>query len=363
MLELEYQLHHHNNFEGAVGASGMMQSNTYNGRLFIPNFKNQGVGAYWIERFHKGRWQIEAGARLDHRYLQVYKPENGVVLNPTFRYTNPSVSLGAGYRVNNALIISAFSGTAWRPPAVNELFSNGLHHGSATVEVGDSGLRPESNWNNSISAEYRSSKFSGEVSLYHNVLTGFINLVPSGQTSLTIRGAFPTYVYVQQNAIFKGIDASGKWQTTASTAVLGQLSVVRATQRGTRNYLSQIPPDRLKTGVEKQFGTKRIVTFTLSGTYVARQTRYAKQIVIAQDNGEQTTLTDFAPPPADYFLLEAEINTTIRLGKQPLFISLSGTNLLNLRYRSYLNRFRYFSDETGRNLLLKINVPLTIKKQ
>ena len=32
-------------------------------------------------------------------------------------------------------------------------------------------------------------------------------------------------------------------------------------------------------------------------------------------------------------------------------------NILNTRYRDYLNRFRYFSDEQGRSIAIRINVP------
>lgn len=365
LLDTEYQLHHHNNFEGSMGISGMLQANTYNGRQFIPNFRNQGIGAYWIESYHKGPWRFEAGLRADHRFLQVFKAENGIVVSPKFNYTNTSASFGANYQLNEKLLISLFSGTAWRPPAVNELFSNGLHHGSATIEIGNSKLKPESNWNNSISASYKSEAFSGELSLYHNSLTGFINLVPSGQTALTIRGAFPSYVYIQQNAIFKGVDASFRAKINSKLSLISQLSIVRATERNTRNYLSQIPSDKLKTGLEREFSLGKLnqrVIVSVNGTYVAQQTRYAEQLVITQENGIQLEIKDFAPPPADYFLLEADITANVKVGKQLVFISISCSNLLNRKYRSYMNRFRYFSDDIGRNIQLKLNIPLTIKK-
>jgi len=53
-------------------------------------------------------------------------------------------------------------------------------------------------------------------------------------------------------------------------------------------------------------------------------------------------------------LLGLSAGLIIPLGKQQIGINLTVTNLLNSKYRDYLNRFRYYADETGRNISLKI---------
>jgi iron complex outermembrane receptor protein len=76
-----------------------------------------------------------------------------------------------------------------------------------------------------------------------------------------------------------------------------------------------------------------------------------------------TEVLDYALPPAGYVLLGAEIGATVRLGNLPLDISLAGSNLLNQTYRDYLNRFRYFTAEMGRNVTLRLRVPLELTKK
>jgi iron complex outermembrane recepter protein len=49
--------------------------------------------------------------------------------------------------------------------------------------------------------------------------------------------------------------------------------------------------------------------------------------------------------------------------KHELKISLSVTNLTNVDYRDYLDRFRYYFADLGRNVVLRIIVPFDIKKQ
>ncbi len=85
----------------------------------------------------------------------------------------------------------------------------------------------------------------------------------------------------------------------------------------------------------------RNTRFGLSGKYVAKQNHL---------NADQ----DFALPPDAYFLLGAEARTETNLGKNKLGLSLSADNLLNTVYRDYLNRQRYFADDLGINIQLRI---------
>jgi iron complex outermembrane recepter protein len=86
---------------------------------------------------------------------------------------------------------------------------------------------------------------------------------------------------------------------------------------------------------------------SIGGTYVARQ----KRTPVKSEE-------DYAPAPAAYVLLNTEMGTTLRLGKQPVEIGITGNNLLDTTYRDYLNRFRYFTDEMGRLLLFRVKIPI-----
>ncbi len=47
---------------------------------------------------------------------------------------------------------------------------------------------------------------------------------------------------------------------------------------------------------------------------------------------------------------------TLHWGKKPVEIGFSVFNIFNARYRDYQNRFRYFTDEVGRNILLRAKI-------
>nr|MBP6314045.1 TonB-dependent receptor [Chitinophagaceae bacterium] len=75
------------------------------------------------------------------------------------------------------------------------------------------------------------------------------------------------------------------------------------------------------------------------------------------------TAADYVPAPPAYFLLQSELLADWRFAKQTVRMNLGVSNILNTRYRDYLNRNRYFANESGRNIYIRISIPITISKQ
>ena len=88
----------------------------------------------------------------------------------------------------------------------------------------------------------------------------------------------------------------------------------------------------------------------MSGAYVARQHRY-------------DLLADFVPPPAAYFLLGAELGTEARIGDRTVRFAMQGSNLTNASYRDYTSLMKYFADEPGWQVWLRMSVILDSNKK
>ena len=78
----------------------------------------------------------------------------------------------------------------------------------------------------------------------------------------------------------------------------------------------------------------------LQHQYVAEQTRY--------DEG-----SDFTAPPPAYHLLNLDAGFQVKAGKNKLSVNFSINNLTNKLYKEYMNRFRYYAHDTGRNFILR----------
>lgn len=111
---------------------------------------------------------------------------------------------------------------------MNELFSQGLHHGAAAVEIGDPTMVSENSlkWVNGL--EYESEKALVEFTAYANQIKNYIYLSPTGETFVSLRGTFNVYEYLQADAFFYGFDLSGSY--TFSDRLNGYLkgSIIRA---------------------------------------------------------------------------------------------------------------------------------------
>ncbi|HRD39670.1 MAG TPA: TonB-dependent receptor, partial [Bacteroidia bacterium] len=150
----ELVLEHDNikRFRGQFGGSYMNQKNVYLGRFFIPNFINNTWGAFATERFVTEHWELEAGLRYDEKQLQSYFYENKNLVTPSLKFNNVSWNIGAIYKQGKYLNLFFNIGSAWRSPAPNELYSNGIHQSVGAIERGNKNLLPEQVYNATFTA-------------------------------------------------------------------------------------------------------------------------------------------------------------------------------------------------------------------
>ena len=354
-------------FSGSAGFNGITQGNVRRFLFLIPNYRNYGAGVFAIERYARNRWTLEAGVRYDYRWLRAFfldEPTNGVTAQ-TRDWRNATGSLGATYQVNQQLTLSGNFSTAWRAPNVSDLYSDGLHQSAVAYERGNPDLKPEQARNTNLSVEYTGRRLHADINLYTNRIDNYIYLKPDSVPIVRQRGAFPAYSYNQVRATFRGVDATVRYAFTERLMVTSRTSLLFAYDHTNRDYLVYIPPNRTDIGLRYEPGNKEAsvlkrvsgIYVSLTNQYVARQNR-VPTVAQRQEDGRVVFTGDFAPPPPAYALFGAELGFAWQVNRQPLSLVLTGTNLLNRVYRDYLDRFRYFADEPGRNITLRLKYPL-----
>ncbi|MFT4603889.1 MAG: iron complex outermembrane receptor protein [Rhodothermales bacterium] len=331
---------------GVVGVSGMNQANrNQETGLLLPNFSALTGGVFARGSHVSGPLTMEAGGRLDYRWLEAWPNKNqgtGPFVKKTHSWASPSAVLGLIWRFSEHWSLASSAATAWRPPGVNELYNFGVHHGTARFEAGNPDLDAEQSLGWDVTVRHLSESFTVEVSTYVNRMEGFIYLRPEASPRVTIRGTFPSFTYAQTTARLVGLDGSVTTQVGHGIEFSGVLSVVRGQDLDNGEPLLAMPADRLRLGIRKNWGEAFV---GLAGTMVARQDRYPEGV-------------DFAEPPAAYSLLSLEAHRTLFPGSTNLHVTMSVDNLLNTSYRDYLSRFRYFIDDPGRTVALRLHLPI-----
>lgn len=364
----------HSRLKGTLGMSGIYQLNSFNYRYFVPNYRSFNFGVFAAEKYTMANWAVEAGIRFDHRDINnitdndepPYHELMGNEIAPgdpygTRKFSGVSANGGFNYRSGNWKWVLSGT-TAWRAPQVNELFSDGLHHGAARIEKGRPDLATERSYGIAGAVDYSDEKWAFDVDLYYKRIEDFIYLKPSYPPQLTIRGAFPTFQFDQTDARLYGTDIQLSYLIDHHLRLQGKASLLRAFDIRNDDWLIQMPADRYEGSAEYLFedGSRFSKTYVkVSVGHVTEQTRVPAtgNIKVEHADGTVTMESDYAPPPPAYTLVGFEAGTDLDVRHRNMTIIFGVSNLFNVAYRDYLNAFRYFADDMGRNISLRLKIP------
>ncbi|APY07263.1 TonB-dependent receptor [Winogradskyella sp. J14-2] len=380
-LNLDANLQHKIN----VGIMGRYQDNFANPdtgvRRLIPDYKKFDFGTYitteWIVN---DKATIDAGIRYDYNKIDAKKfyrtsrwEERGydqdfsdiviedlgtqLLTNPIFTYHNFSASAGLKYLLDDNNTILGNYALSSRPPNPSELFSDGLHHSAARIELGDLRLAQEISNRISVTYNLKTTNFNLVVDLFYNHINDFMYLRPFG-IEQTIRGAFPVWEYQKTDTELFGIDVSSNYKFTDNIAWQHTSSYTKGNDINAGIDLIDIPA----------FNTNNTLTFTkdewsnfkvsLKSEWVFEQTQFPNfnfETFVATT--QENVLVDISTPPNAYHLLHFYSEVTLPLNKKNnLNIALNINNIFNTNYRAYLNRLRYFADDLGRNIMLQLQL-------
>ncbi|MFN3801962.1 TonB-dependent receptor [Belliella pelovolcani] len=347
---LDISLNHktRRNWNGSVGLSWLQQANSNipgTGVVpLIPNFDLINAGIFVIEKFTNGPLELEAGLRYDYRYIESARFINRELEERDFTFQNFSAFIGGVYALGRSWVFNSNLGTAWRPPNINEQFSQGLHHGVAAIEIGNPDFVSEQSfkWVNTLA--YSNNQVNFEITGYANQINNYIYLNPTNQQLVSLRGSFNVFEYQQTDAFLWGFDASARYKSYLGIELFTKASLVRARDVFNDSYLPFIPADRLESGISYNLINSK------SG-YNSKM--FLSNLLVARQNREPDF--DFAPAPDAYNLWNIGFQNNIKVGENNLNIGLHVNNLFDTEFKDYMNRFRYFAHEMGRNVILKLN--------
>ncbi len=364
---------------GAVGVTGVAQDQRYSGLPLVPDYTAWGAGAHAIERLIGHDVEVEAGVRYDvlartaaierQNFLRLVRSGQLAMdacgpstLDPMLdpmpdpvtcasRFHTLSASLGGLVRLTDAWTAKLDLATASRPPNPDEQYLNGSSPTFPVLGLGKPDLAPETTYSASATTSYQGAHVAAEASAYANRIDDYIAFAPAIDSAgapifdVLIRGTFPRFVTRAVDATFYGADGGIAVTPIPAVELNAQVSVVRARTRD-GGYLVFVPADRARATVTYKppafWGTRKSFA-SLTGEYVARQGRY-------------DMTADLAAPPDAYFLLGGELGTELDVATHAVRVAVQGTNLMNARYRDYTSLLRYFADQPGWQLMLRLTM-------
>lgn len=365
---------------GTSGATFGHQTNTFRASTtLIPDYRQSSWSAYAIERFVHPRAELELGARYEglHRIADLRERDylgqkaggrldeaacraagDGGVCQRAFH--TASATLGALVRpVRDVPLFTLRTQlhSSARVPSVDEQFMNGAAPSFPILGVGSSKIGVERSWGGEATLQYDGDFLFVEAAGHAAYMRNYVYFAPQPQDgqcaplSCTTRGPLPVFAFSPVDAFFGGgelrldLKAPGLPLGLSSTA-----SWVRALDLASGDPLAFIPPARYWAAGRWYWPDSRVSSggyLEVNATVVARQRQYPQDV-------------DFAVPPSAYVLLGAGAGVEFASERRLIRLSLVGTNLLNRRYRDYTSLLRYFADEAGWGLQLRLAVEFDV---
>ena len=202
-------------------------------RRIIPDYNKYDLGIYSILDFQiNDMFLLELGGRFDYSSMSVSKYyrtsfwrsrnyqdlfsdliineiSSQTLIKTKLIFKNYSTTFGSRYNLDDNHSINFNYSIASRMPNPSELFSEGLHHSSARIELGDLRFNSEVGQKIVFNYIFQNKNINLSVNPYLNLINDFILIEPT-QIQSSLRGVFQVWEYRQTNAqiLVLDIDAS-----------------------------------------------------------------------------------------------------------------------------------------------------------
>lgn len=209
---------------------------------FVPGSEARDLGVFWIAEhgFFEDRTQLEIGLRHDRNEVDV---ADGGAIGPDRDFDTTSLSAALRWNLSDAAHLSFGLDRAQRSPTAEELYSNGLHVATGSVELGAPDLDVETANRAEIGVHWHNGPLELAASIYHVRYDDFVYLAETGIDE----GDGPVRAWTQQDARFDGAEASLDWtflenRTSAwALRVFGDVVKAELDGSGTRDINVAVP--------------------------------------------------------------------------------------------------------------------------
>ena len=341
-------------------------------RRLIPDYTKYEIGGYGIFKYQSEKILLSGGIRYDYQQLNAFKyylktrwKERGydqhfsknikkilatqILTKLNLHYHNTALTLGFHYDLTKHQNITLNYSLSSRAPNLSELFSDGLHHGAARIELGDLAIKAEKAQQFQLGYQFHHQQLQVNIGAYYNHINDFIYSSPTG-INLTLRGSFMVWSYQQTNARIVGVNSNINYWIHPLLLLTNKSAFLRGDDLSHDTALIDMPPFNTKTTLKFQLPHWHDFYIALESDYNARQDHFPdNNFKITLPRTGKETIVDTSTPPDGYHLFHLALGGTFTLGKTTIKAYLFIDNIGNERYRNYLNRLRYYADELGRN--------------
>jgi iron complex outermembrane receptor protein len=232
-------------WNGAFGAQwGARDFDAVGEEAFVPSTRTHDAGVFWLGNHDfSPAWRLELGARGDRTQIDA---NQATAIGPDRSFSTASASASLRWNASEDVHINLGLDRAQRAPTAEELYANGEHVATQSVELGDPYLDPETADRIELGLHWHAGPVEIAAAIYHVRFSDFIYLADTG----LVEDNLPVRQWTQANARFNGGEAEATWHITENASGAWDWrffgDIVRATIVDDGN-LPRMAPPRLGT--------------------------------------------------------------------------------------------------------------------
>lgn len=173
---------------------------------FVPSTRSRDAGLFYIgNRDFGDAWRLELGARGDRNEIDA---DAATAIGPDRTFDTASFSAGLRVNATEDLHFDLGLDRAQRAPTAEELYSNGTHVATQSVELGQPNLDAETANRAELGVHWHAGPIELAASIYHVRYDDFIYLLDTGALG---EEDLPIRQWSQADARFKGAEGELTW--------------------------------------------------------------------------------------------------------------------------------------------------------
>ena len=325
-----------------VGVWSEYRDHATGGFYWTPHTREFAFAGFYLNQHNFDKFTLQGAIRYDVRRSEPFRAGTVIRAGTVQRrdFNGVSGATSGIYHWTDRLSTGATLMKTFRPPGIEELFSDGPHLAVYSYEIGNAELEPENGYGTELFAKYTDDRFKLNLALFRNQIQNYLIPTNTGQKEWGsgAAGWLWIYQYIGRDVVMDGVEVQIGGEVLPQVYLQLTMSYVNGTIETSRQPLERIPP----------LNGKFVFSYTPSPFHFHVTSRFS---------GSQTRLGEFEEPTDGYLVYDigGYLNFSWwQLGNMMVF---EVENIFDTAYREHLSRIKSVMPEPGRNVkfLYKLN--------
>lgn len=261
-------------WHGVIGGQfNQRDFSAYGEEAYVPSTKTKNHSLFLLEEYQFGDFRYELGFRQEWQSLLNRETQKNN------KQSASSISAGLAWNFTQDYFLNLSLSHTKRLPVAEELYANGVHAASRTIEKGDPNLTAEAANNIDIGVTKVTGDIQFNISTYYNHIDNYIY---GKFTGAELNNGYRPLQYVQHDAQFKGVEGNIDYYYYQDSLIGISGDYVRANLLHNKGNIPRIPAYRLSVYI------KHSLTENLNGQ------------IRVDHFGKQNKTAEYETPTASY---------------------------------------------------------------